>query len=348
MLTEIKYKTFDELVDEVRIDLKTFDLEGNIDSQQLIKVASRINYELGIKINPSKSKIITIANNKGKLPFDFYVANFGLICDGKSECSVDGDLIDASNGLTNTINYKTKEFNTTIDLIIGSNIITHSLGTINVICTLLDSSGNTISLSPKIISDNKIDIISFNTYPNSKIKITAFIESVSNECRASLFSENGLYYVIGYSPFNTYRYNNLIRVKFKKTKSVVGDCLNLNFNSNLVVELNNGFIHTNFESGDLYLNYQSTMEDDEGNLLVLDHPLVNEYYEYAIKQRIYDNLFQAGEDVQRNMQLTDARLRLAKRDAISFARTPDFSEMRDTWELNRKAMRNKYFNMFKS
>jgi hypothetical protein len=39
------------------------------------------------------------------------------------------------------------------------------------------------------------------------------------------------------------------------------------------------------------------MENEEGDLLVLDHPYCNEYYEYALKQRILENMLFDGENV---------------------------------------------------
>ena len=44
-----KYRTFDELLESVRVDFSTYDLEGMIEPQQLIKVAIRVNYDLGLK-----------------------------------------------------------------------------------------------------------------------------------------------------------------------------------------------------------------------------------------------------------------------------------------------------------
>ena len=51
-LKELKYRTFDELLDSVKSDLKTYDLSGAIEPETLIKVADRISYELGLKISP--------------------------------------------------------------------------------------------------------------------------------------------------------------------------------------------------------------------------------------------------------------------------------------------------------
>ena len=76
--------------------------------------------------------------------------------------------------------------------------------------------------------------------------------------------------------------------------------------------------------------------------------MINEYYEYAIKQRLLENLYLNGEDVTQKMQLIEQRLRGARNNALSIVNTPDFAEMKTLWETNRKAMYSKYYDMFKS
>jgi hypothetical protein len=82
--------------------------------------------------------------------------------------------------------------------------------------------------------------------------------------------------------------------------------------------------------------------------MVLDNPYVNEYYEYAIKQRLLENLYMNGEDVVQKLNLIEQRLRAARNNALSLVNTPNFAEMYKMWEMNRKAQYNKYYDMFKS
>jgi hypothetical protein len=112
--------------------------------------------------------------------------------------------------------------------------------------------------------------------------------------------------------------------------------------------IKNKFIYTNIEEGSLFISYEGALEDEHGNLLVLDHPMINEYYEYAFKQRILENLYINGEDVMQKMQLIEQRLRAARNNALTIVNTPNFSEMKKLWETNRKAQYGRYYNMFKS
>ena len=134
----------------------------------------------------------------------------------------------------------------------------------------------------------------------------------------------------------------------KTSQSIECDCPNLYFNTPNQGWIKHGFLYTTFQEGKVYLNYQGSLEDDEGNLLVPDHDLLNEYYEYALKQRILENLFMEGENVSNKISLVEQRFRAARNNALSLVNTPNFEELKKLWWANRKAMYGKYYDMFKS
>ena len=80
MNTELKYRTFDELLSEVGTDFVMYNNENLIEPAQLIKVAQRVNYDLGLKINGTKETTLELCHGKVKLPDDFYVMNYVNIC----------------------------------------------------------------------------------------------------------------------------------------------------------------------------------------------------------------------------------------------------------------------------
>ncbi len=139
----------------------------------------------------------------------------------------------------------------------------------------------------------------------------------------------------------------LLRIK-DNTASVQCDCPNINIQAMDVAEIKDGFLLTNFKTGKDYINYQGAMENEEGELLVLDHPYCNEYYEYALKQRILENMLFAGENVSQQLGLIEQKLRASRNNALGFVNTADFAELRKIWEVNRRAQYNNYYNMFKS
>jgi hypothetical protein len=112
--------------------------------------------------------------------------------------------------------------------------------------------------------------------------------------------------------------------------------------------IKDGWLYTNFDDGNVYINYQADMVDGEGNLIVPDHPMLNEYYEYSLKKRILENLVMDNVNVGSQYQLVAGELRTARNNALTIVNTPNFSEMMKVWAMNRKAMYSKYYNMFKS
>jgi hypothetical protein len=146
----------------------------------------------------------------------------------------------------------------------------------------------------------------------------------------------------------TRKYTLLTPLRMKASQEIDCDCPNLYHNTPNEGWIKGGFLFTTFDTGKVYLNYQGQLEDDQGNLLVPDHDLLNEYYEYALKSRIMENLYLNGEDVAQRMQLLEQRLKAARNNALSMVNTPNFKEMEQLWWANRKAMYGKYYNMFMS
>jgi hypothetical protein len=151
---------------------------------------------------------------------------------------------------------------------------------------------------------------------------------------------------IGAGQTRTYTIFKPLRIQ--ECLSVQCDCPNVSLQAPDIAEIKDGYLITSFKTGKVYINFQGAMEDSEGRLIVLDHPYCNEYYEYALKHRILENMIFAGEQVVNQLQLVEARLRAARNNALSFINTPDFKELEKVWSMNRKAMHSKYYDMFKS
>tara|TARA_Y100000385_G_C13102316_1_gene645348 strand:- start:1164 stop:2357 length:1194 start_codon:yes stop_codon:yes gene_type:complete len=389
MLTEIQYRTFDELLDSIKIDLPTIDLESIIEPQQLIKVAARVSYDLGLKVNPLKSKTIEVIKGIAKLPSDFSVLNFALLCDNKQTfynpfppkysyktyCQgvQDGQELakDLTNAAMNTL------YTTVIDVAPGNNTITHNLGTTNFIVQAIDNATNQfVDFDIDVVGSNEITVISTATVTVSSVTFNFVTGNSSNHLQSLWLELNPCVEgVVVDSCKNTttctkvttsncgdtvvscekkdedctYQYNTLIPLKINKTKTLSADSFNLMTKCDYAVMLKNGFLQANFDEGTVYINYQSLMEDDEGNLLVMSHPFVDEYYEYALKQRIFENLIMSGDvKYQNQLGLVEQRYRSARNNALGYINTPDFSELKKVWEMNRKAQYGQYYDMFKS
>lgn len=282
----LKYRTFDSLLEDVRTDLRSLATDGVIDPAQLIKVAMRVNYDLGLRVYKTKEKVLDVDKCKAQLPEDFYVMNYALLC---GECTVTYDVPQGTNVQEVVPSYKPWVESTLCD---GTTLPPEQ--------TCMTKCGNTYEL----------------------------IQVVGTQKRT---------------------YKLMVPIKFRKSTSIDESCPNLHYTGQDEAWIRDGFIWTNFETGNLYINYQGAMEDDEGNLLVPDHPMINDYYEYALKKRVLENLIMDGNmAVVNQMQLVSAELRGARNNALSIVNTPNFAEMQKVWATNRKAMYAKYYDMFKS
>jgi len=293
MNTELKYRTFDELLAEVGTDLVQYNNENMIEPGQLIKVAQRVNYDLGLRIHSTKEKILDIEKKKTKLPADFYVLNYAMLC---GKYTVIQDVLQGRH---------------------TENVILDPLkcatASLNEACTKCGQP------DPTCICERTYTV----------------------ECKTG---ENIYVQVVEKRAFERRVYETFERVHIA-TSTGRHDALD---DRTKTAYIKNGFLYTNIKEGKLFISYQGNLEDDQGNLLVLDHPMINEYYEYALKQRILENLYMNGEDVVQKLQLIEQRLRVARNNALTIVNTPDFAEMKKLWETNRKAQYGKYYDPFKA
>jgi hypothetical protein len=146
----------------------------------------------------------------------------------------------------------------------------------------------------------------------------------------------------------TRTYSSTAPLRMRTSQEIECDCPNLYWNTSDEGWLKGGFLFTTRDTAKVYLNYQGAMEDENGDLLVPDHDLINEYYEYAFKSRILENLYLNGEDVAQKMQMVEQRLKAARNAALSVVNTPNFRELQNVWLANRKAMYGRYYDMFTS
>lgn len=284
----LKYRSFEGLISDVKNDLSSYDLEGNIEPSTLIKIALKCNYDLGLRIQMTKETILEIEHRKAKLPDDFQIMNYALIC-GEHTVSVIPPQ--------------------------GTNIEALDARFIPQYTAMGDPS---VCGCP---NNQKVCMIWNKEQP-------VLIQRINTETRT---------------------FKMLFQIKFVNSRFIDCNCPNLRYTCPDEAYIKDNFIWTNFDCANLYINYQGALEDDDGNLLVPDHPLLNEYYEYALKDRILENLLMNGETrVGPQIQLIKQQLIAARNNALTLVNTPNFSEMLKLWTANRLAMNSKYYSPFKS
>lgn len=324
----LRYRTFDQLLEDVTVDMHTFALENMIEPQTLIKLVKKLNYDLGLRINQTREVVLEVCHGKVKLPDDFYVFNYALLC-------AEFDLATSYGGPaggTNIQEVPYKEFPSTVD----------QCAPPSVNCRTCNSNPCNKTAACDL-NYPIVDPIPTQYDPNNPYGDTCIPPRVFMNCKGEKWE---LTQVVSRTETRTYR--RLIPLKMKASQNIECDCPNLYMNTTFEGFLKDGFLFVNFQTGNVYLNYQGALEDEAGNLLVPDHDLLNEYYEYALKMRILENLYMNGEDVAQRMTLIEQRLRAARNQALSLVNTPNFKEMEKLWWTNRRAQYNKYYDMFKS
>jgi hypothetical protein len=285
----LKYRTFDSLLEDVKMDLRNLSADTSIEPAQLIKVARKCNYDLGLRIQKTKETVLEIEKGKARLPEDFQVMNFALICGNYT-------IVEVPPQGTNV-----QEIAPGYRPWIESNTCSDCNGT-SPETTCMTQCGTDYTLVQMVNTVRR----EFRTFAPISFRSSQFVDvDCPNAC----------------SP----RWQN-------KDEAYIKD----------------GWVYTNFTDGNVYINYQADMVDDENNILVPDHPMLNEYYEYALKKRILENLVLDNVNVSGQYQLISNELRVARNAAFSIVNTPNFSEMMKMWVANRKAMYSKYYNMFRS
>jgi len=309
----LKYRTFDQLLEDVKVDLHTFALENMIEPQQLIKLARKINYDLGLRITQQKEAILEVSHGKVKLPDDFYAFNFALICGSYVHYS------GYSTGGTHIEEVPYREFP-------AKTILNCCEAPVDQPCCFNGKEGVCVTHNPD------------QPYGDTCIKPRVFVNKKGEAYE--------LVQIVNEASTKVYRSTQPLRMK--SSQEIDCDCPNLYYNTPNEGWIKFGFLHTSFQEGHVYINYQGHMEDEHGNLMVPDHELLNEYYEYALKERILENLYINGEDVAQRLQLIMPKLRAARNQALGLVNTPNFKEMEKLWKANRKAMNGMFYDMFRS
>lgn len=292
-IKNISYRTVDQLLDAVRIDFGSFQQAGDIDAAPLIKLAQKINYELGLKIYMPKETIIEINNSRAKLPADFYQLQLALLCSHYREIS-------------------TAPWNGNVWL---EQIVTETSGTTCDICQVTHT-----GQCPIVVSNPYIQGAT-RSFCNGTAEV-----KVLKYCQASVQC-----------------YENFERLYIEPTRNASAFCVNSQFKGACnTAQIVGNFIETSVDCGKIYVAYLGQLEDEEGNLLVLDHPTINLYYEYRLKKAVMENLYLNGDDMLQRLQYVDRELENYRQQALSIVNTSDFRELVRMAQVIRQMTNRRY------
>ena len=321
----LKYKQFSQLLDEVMIDFKRFTLENLIEPHELIKIAKLITYDLGLRIYQTNETVLEMCHGKVKLPEDFYIFNFGVLC-GEFEKDV---------SIPQGTHIEEVPYNPGVPYRETAGFIGDCTnGVICSTCNLMVSEGCGCNKTcPTVPVPDYNPLVPYGDFC---VKPRVFMN-----CKGQAFE------LIQIVNQEILRYKRLFPLKLVgNNPNVDCGCPNLHAKCGHEIWIKDGWLFSNFQHGKVYLNYQGMLQDGEGNLMVVDHDYLNAYYEYGLKERILENLWYGGEDVKHILDDVRMKLSSAKANAKKFVVTPNFEEIKDMWRNNRKAQLNKYFTMF--
>ena len=316
----LKYRTFDQLLDSIRIDFIQYDLTNYIEPQQLIKIAKKISYDLGLRIMMTKEALLEVKKGNVRLPNDFYVLNYALVCD---HVSVFEPVSQGTHIEERTIIPQYQQTPAIISPCTDGIVNCQTCGIPCDTCTCKKlpaacpalPDGQSYCHTPKLLL-------------NCKGQNYELVQIIKGQTR-------------------TFRRMWPLRL-IENNQTIACDCPNLYVKCPENAWIQGDFFFTNLDTANIYISYQGQLEDEEGNLLIPDHDMINEYYEYALKQRILENLIMNDEPVGQKLKLVEERLRVAKIQALNIVNTPNFAEMKEMWWTNRKAQYGKYYEAFKS
>lgn len=148
-----------------------------------------------------------------------------------------------------------------------------------------------------------------------------------------------------------YNYTDLKQLQLTKSSlnKCTDTCFNHMFKSPHQIKIEDDHATFSFREGKVYLNYLADMLDQDNNVLVLDHPLVNDYYEYAVKKKFFENMYLNKEgDFVQAYQAMKGELLQARTRAITFVNTPEYGDIQKMFIDNRHRFYKKYIHYFEN
>lgn len=173
-----------------------------------------------------------------------------------------------------------------------------------------------------------------------------------NNLNACINEQGGCYWVTQQFRDKTVKYHNLVplRITSGSTRFCDNKCINGRWsNSGYEIDIDGecGQAVTNFKEGKVYISYTADLVDENNNILVLDHPLTTEYYEYAIKKALLEMWFINKQvDIAQALQYIKGELRESRIRALNFVNTVEYTEIQDLFRANRDRFYNRYNRMF--
>lgn len=125
------------------------------------------------------------------------------------------------------------------------------------------------------------------------------------------------------------------------------ECPNVGMRGRYTVTIEGDWINCPFRTGEIYIMYLGTMEDEEGHLLFPFHPLITPYYEWSIKEKVLmDTIFNSDGHYGDQYKLAQQERVKAWLDAFNVTSTREYGEYLDMQRKRELAWYHQYFRYF--
>lgn len=134
-------------------------------------------------------------------------------------------------------------------------------------------------------------------------------------------------------------------VPLKLSKNLLNICAEyspcLNLTGEFEVNLIDNELKLSFETGEIYINYLGNLIAEDGEIEIPFHPKLNSYYEYAIKEKILEDIFLNSEsDVINKLKYISDKKRESYAIAWDFVNSKEVNE----WNKIQKNIKRDYYN----
>jgi hypothetical protein len=377
-IRELGYRTADEIIDSVRIDLQAYQSQGEIDNANLLKVILRINYELGLRIHMQKETMLEVNHGRAALPADFHQMLLALSCHNYRHVQYS-----PSNGnvlleevcqtgapapstcpcwtVVSPGDYKTTYIACTTGTVTP---IAFTPGTTNICAQSIDSvhgSGTPITVSTSTFCypgtngvmscspPNTCDICNVQ-HPGGTCPELVINPYPLGKCRTICggTDQQATIKILQYCSSEVFCYETFDRLFIIPNYAADGfsNMASPGTNSGVnTASIRGNFLEVNNpHCTKVYIQYLGAMENELGQLIVPDHGTILSYYSYALKERILENIYlNGGEDVLQRLRYTSEKREKYRIAALDIANQPNMRDVINTTQVLRANANRQYY-----
>jgi|694.fasta_scaffold75644_6 hypothetical protein len=123
------------------------------------------------------------------------------------------------------------------------------------------------------------------------------------------------------------------------------NCPNLKVEAEDEISINEKEIIANFETGEVYVEYYTSLSNDDGTLLIPDNDIIIKAYRTQMIKDVFEFLiYNTTENVGQRYQLAAKEADDAFRFAMSYLKTPEYSDVKKIGDYQKRNY-NKYYNI---